>query len=399
MLRRAVRSLALSAVVTTALGADEPSVVTPPPATHSTFTQFANILECLQKNYVYPLHISASEHSTAALREFVRSLDPEADLLTADEVAAAATPKGDVGLSLALHGDYPTAIAPHDGSPAQKARLLAGDQIVAIDGQTTAHARLFKVASQLRGEIGSTISLRVLDPGSGKTRDVTLTRAADRSQPPPSLKFLGDGIAYLRIGEFTLPVVEKLHAEMKRAQAQKTRAVILDLRNNAGGAFDATLVAARLFLPANADIVALEYSQPAFRTAFVSDVSEKFNAPLVVLVNGGSADEAEIFAAALSDKKRARLVGTKTFGHGQLITQFPLPDGSALLIPTAVYLPPSRRVFDETGLTPEVSVSVARETERNLSAAGFGSFDSAKDKAQTVSADPALARAVELLAK
>ena len=401
---RAVRTLALSAVVAApALGADEPVVVTPPPAARGAFSQFANIIECLQKHYINPSRIGDREHATAALREFVRSLDPDSDLLTADEAAAVTTPKsaddGDIGLSLVMRGDYPTVIAARDGSPAQNSRLFVRDQIVAIDGQPTAHARLFRVVDQLRGAIGSKVSLRVLDPELGKTREVAVERAADRPPLSSSLKFLSGGIGYLRVSEFTLPVVEKLHGELRRAQTQKTRALILDLRNNAGGAFDAALVAARLFVPANADIVLLDYSDPKFRTSFVSDSSDKFTALVVLLVNGGTAAEAEIFAAALRDQKRARLVGSTTFARGVMIAQFPLPDGTVLSIPTAHYLSPSKQPFHGTGLTPDIEVTVSRETERSLATAGFGSFDWVNDKREMLKTDLVLAKALELLAK
>src|SRR5207249_2360146 len=114
-----------------------------------------------------------------------------------------------------------------------------------------------------------------------------------------ALKFLTGGVAYLRVSEFTQATVEKLLAEVKRAQTQKTRALILDLRNNPGGAFETALVAARLFVPTNADIVLLDYPDPDSRTSFVSDNSNKFTGPVVLLVNAGTAAEAEIFAAAL----------------------------------------------------------------------------------------------------
>ncbi|HUK82480.1 MAG TPA: S41 family peptidase [Verrucomicrobiae bacterium] len=404
MLARAARNLALSAVVVTmAHGADEPHVVVPPPATHGVFTQFANIIECLQKNYVYPLHIGADEHATAALREFVRSLDPDAELLTPDEVAVANAPLsadvGDIGLSLTIRGDYPTVIAPRDGCPAQKAGLLAGDQIVAIDGQSTTRAHVFMVKNQLRGPIGSNVTLRVLDPVTSARRDVTIERAADLPPSPAPLEFLGRSVVYFRVSEFTPAVLERLRAALQHPRAQKARGLILDLRNNPGGTFLVTLAAARLFLYAKADIVALEYSNPGLRTTFVSDAGEKFLAPMAVLVDGGTAGEAEIFAAALRDQKRARLVGTKTFGRGRLISQFPLPDGSALLVPTAVYLPPSKHAFNDDGLTPDEAVSVPRETERILSAMGFGSFNSAGGRSEALKTDPVLAHALELLTK
>jgi len=400
----AARDLMLSAVLATAaLGANEPQVVVPPPSTRGVFTQFANILECLQKNYVYPLHIGADEHTTAALREFVRSLDPDAELLTPDEVAIANAPRsgdtGDIGLSLAIRGDYPTVIAARDGSPAQKAGLLGGDQIVAIDGQSTTRGRVFTVTNQLRGPIGSNVTLRVLDPASGATRDFSVERAAEQPPAPAPLEFLGRGAVYVRVSEFTPAVLDALRAHLQHPRVQKARGLILDLRNNPGGTFLVMLAAVRLFLRPKADIVALEYSNPLLRTAFVSDAGEKFAMPVAVLVNGGTAGEAEVFAAALHDQKRARLVGDKTFGRGRLVSQFPLSDGSMLAVPTAVYLPPSRHPFNESGLTPDVAVPIARDEERRLSAAGFGSFDAADGRSKLLKSDAALARAMELLTK
>ena len=380
-----------------------PTVVAPSGPARDVFVQFANVLEDLQKHYIDPSKIRAGEHSTAALREFLRSLDPEADLYTPDEVSgidAALPPNlGEIGVSLALRNDYPTVITARDDTPAQDTHLFTGDQIVAIDGQPTLHTRLFDVNHKLRGTPLSTLKLRVLDPVSGETRQVVVERMAVRPASSIHLKFLGQGIAYCRFSEFTLPLVESLLAELKKAKLQQARAMILDLRNNAGGGFDTVMVAARLFLPDKAEIVSLEYGRPEFRTTFVSDGSFKCNLPLAVLVNGGTAAEAEIFAAALHDHKRARLVGSKTYGRGQLFGQFPLPDGSALYIPTAQYLPPSHKPFQSVGLVPDVEVEVSRESERRMETLGFGTFDWAQDKNEVIGSDLALARALQLFAK
>ncbi len=379
--------------------ADGPAVVTPPPAARDVFAQFASMLEELQKHYIDPAKVQAGEHTTTILREYIRSLNPEADYYTPEEVtAAAAVPPeiGDLGLSLAILADYPTVISARDDSPAQSAHLFTGDQLVAINGQSTVHARLFDVLTQLRDPVASKFILRVTDPVIGVTRTVTLARGTPSSEANTHLKFLGKGVAYCRLAEFSLPVVEQLQTDIKRAENGHARGLILDLRNNAGGAFDAAVVAARLFLPNKAEIVSLDYSKPEFRTTFVSDNGNRCTIPVVLLVNGGTAAEAEIFTAALRDNGRARLVGSKTFGRALFFGQFPLPDGSAVYIPTAQYLPPSHQSFQSAGLVPDIEVEIPRDAERRLATVGFGGFDWVNDKADVLKTDITLARALQL---
>jgi hypothetical protein len=293
--------------------AAQTNVVTPARATRHVFAQFAEVLETLQKNYIDPRQLESREHTRLALREFLRSLDPDADLLPAGQI------------------------------------------------ETNVEAR--PVAPDLR------------------------------------VKYLNNAIAYCRIPEFTQPVVEQLHGIIKRANNEKARGLILDLRNNHGGTFDATLVAAKLFLPAKAEIVSLDYANPAFATTFVNDVAAKFTKPVVVLINADTAAEAEIFCGALRDNKSARLVGVATAGRGVLIGKFPLSDGSVLSIPTAQYLPPSKQPFHRTGLKPDVVVELKPETESKLAKAGFGSFNWIDNRPEVLKTDLPLARALELLAK
>ena len=143
----------------------------------------------------------------------------------------------------------------------------------------------------------------------------------------------------------------------------------------------------------------MDFARPEQRVVFASDASAKFNAPVTVLVNGGTAAEAEVFAAALRDHRRAQLVGSRTFGRGLRYGLFALPDGSALHIPTARYLPPSKKSFQDTGLAPDVAVELPREVERRLARAGFGSFDWVNDRAAVLKTDLALARALEILSR
>lgn len=365
--------------------AEEP--VTPPPGTTDAFRQFANILDVLQQHYIDPEELYVPERSSLAFRQFVRSLDSEADLLAPVEYTAAKAPAdGDVGLAVAARGGAIVVISARDGSPAHHAGLYTGDEIIT-------NARLSEVRAALRGPVGEPVRLQVRGQ-----REVTLVRVAITNVPPSALKFLQNGVAYCRLADISEPARERLELDLTRAVRERVRGLILDVRNNAGGSLDALLHIARLFVPDKAEIVSLDFAGREQRVVFTGDASPKFTAPAVLLVNGGTAAEAEIFAAALRDNGRARLVGSRTFGRGWNYGLFALPDGFALQIPTARYVPPSKQSFQGAGLVPDVAVEVPRDVERSLARAGFGSFGWANDRAQVLKTDRALARALELLA-
>lgn len=395
--------LALLLVAVISSAADDSQIIAPSSSTRDAFGQFANFLETLQKNYVDPTRIQPSVHTREALRAFARSLDPEANYLTADEVMAAKAPPdkdtGDIGLTLAIRDGFPTVVSPLDGSPAQTAGLLGGEQLVALNGKPTAQAPLPEIVNQLRGPLGSRVVLTLFDPNANTTRALAIERTAPSPPTPAKLKFLANGVAYVRLSDFSFASVELFLAQIRRAEEQRAHALILDLRNNPGGTIDAMVVAARSFVPARTGIVTLEHADVKRSVIFGSDEGKKFTTPVAILVNGGTAAEAEIFAAALRDKTRVRLVGSKTFGRGRHVASFALPDGSMLVLPTATFMPPSKISFHAIGLSPDVPVEFTRAAERKLATAGFGAFDWVNDKTQLLAADLPLARALELLAK
>jgi carboxyl-terminal processing protease len=382
--------------------ADEAQILTPAPSSFEALSRFTELLETLQKSYAQPSHINTSEQTTVALRGFVRAIDPEADLLSADEAAStneSPDNTGDIGISFAVRDDFPTVIAPHDGGPAQAAGLLAGEQIVAIDDTSTSHARRIEVDHLLRGPPDSPVRLRVLDPGTGSIRDLQLHRADPGQSAGAALRYLDKSVAYYRLSDFTLGAVENLRTAMILAKSERAPGIILDLRDNSGGKFEAAQVAASFFLPKGAEIVSLSYANPGMHTTFVSDESINVTAPLILLVNGGTAAEAEVFAAALQDNRRARIVGSKSFGRGVLAASIHLSDGSVLVMPAAYFARPTKQFVQDKGLTPDIIVELPRKTERALTRAGFGKFDWHNHRAETLEIDLPLAKAFSLLAK
>ena len=382
--------------------ADQPAVLTPSSSSFETLSRFTELLEALQKNYAQPSRLNAGPRSTTAFRGFVRSVDPEADLLTLEEAAAtneSVSTTADIGLSFAVRDDFPTVISPHDGSPAESAGLLAGEQILAIGSTPMPRARRIDVDRLLHGPASSSVNLRVFDPVVGTVRNLRLQRTTQGSASAPALRFLDRGIAYYRVPNFALASVENFRAAMTLAKSEHAPGIILDLRNNPGGTFEAAQIAASFFLPMGTEVVSLDYANPGLRTTFVSDESMRVTAPLILLVNGGTAAEAEVFAAALQDNNRARVVGSTTFGRGFLTTSIRLPDGSLLVLPTAYYTRPSKQVLQDKGLTPDVTVELPRETERLLARSGFGNFDWKNNKSEVLAADQPLAKALSLLPK
>ena len=381
---------------------DEPRILTPAPSSFETLSRFTHLLEALQKHYVQPARINTDWYTTVALRGFVRSIDPEADLLTPEEAAStneSANTAADIGLSFAIRDDFPTVISPRDGSPAESAGLLAGEQIIAIGDVPTPHARRLDVDRLLRGPANSPVNLRVADPRTGTIRDLRLPRTGRGFPRGAALRYLNNGVAYYRLSQFTPATIENFRAAMTLAKSERPPGIILDLRNNPGGAFGAAQVAASFFLPKGTEVVSLDYADPALHTTFVTDESLNVAAPLVLLVNGGTAAEAEVFAAALQDNQRARVVGSRSFGRGLLASSSRLSDGSVLVVPTAYYLRPSKQILQDKGLTPDVVIELPREAERSLARAGFGTFDWRNDKAKVLATDLPLAKALSLLAR
>src|SRR5438093_4950703 len=188
--------------------ADEP--VTPRPSTADAFRRFANVLKALQQHYIDPAQVQLDQRATLAFRQFVRSLDPEADLLTAAEFAAARTSAaGDVGLTIAAYGDRVVVVSAREGSPAQKAGFFTGDEIIT-------RARLTELRALLRGPVGEPVVLG----------NVSMVRAPATNVPPSALKFLQSGVAYCRLADFSGPAQERLVSDLARAGAERARALI-----------------------------------------------------------------------------------------------------------------------------------------------------------------------------
>lgn len=354
----------------------------------------------IQRNYVDRPAIQRTTLTYGAISGMVNALGDSghSTFLTPDMVTELRNEergefKG-IGVEIAMKEGRVTVIAPIDQSPAQHAGLRAGDAIVKVNSQDISTWPLSKVVDQITGPAGSKVQLTLLDPKSGQTRDVTITRASIKIREVTWVPLPGTRLAHLRIASFNGSVSKDLHAALEEIRTARLQGIVLDLRDNPGGILDEAIDSASEFLSGGNVLLIKDANgkttpQPARKGGIATDI------PVVVLVNEGSASAAEIVAGALRDTRGAQLVGQKTFGTGTVLGQFNLTDGSALLLAIQEWLTPKGESFWHKGIVPQIEVSLPEnvspllpENERTMTVAEFQS-----------TTDKQLLRAIEVLKK
>lgn len=270
-------------------------------------------------------------------------------------------------------------VRPFEGQPADRAGLLPGDVIVAVDGVSIIGKGIYEAIGLIRGPEGTQVTLTIERPGEEGSFDVTITRAQIEI-PIVETRMIGgpgEGIAYIRLAEFSGQATQQLRAGLMNLLRENPKGLILDLRDNPGGFLREAVDVADEFLPEG--VILVERSSDGKTETYRStDAGLAQDIPLVVLVNAGSASASEIVAGAIQDRGRGILVGEKTFGKGSVQLSHQLSDGSELRVTVAHWFTPNDRAIHGTGLEPDVPVEVTSEEL----AAGH---------------DPQLDRAVELL--
>jgi len=286
---------------------------------------------------------------------------------------------GGVGMRLESKDGKILVVSPIEGTPAFKAGIKPGDQIVEVDGQSVVDKPLDLVVSMIRGEVGKEVKIKIYRESEKKYYEFVLKRALIEV-PVVEYKVLDNNIGYIRFYEFTQNSPQKL-SDAFRALEKKVSGVILDLRNNPGGDLKAAVTIASFFISENDQVKTIikdnntsktfdtkgiiVYRQDRDKRLYGEKVVKgtyKWNKPLIVLVNRYSASASEILSGAINDYNKGILVGEKTFGKGVVQTIFTLSDGSAVKITTEKYLLPSGRDINKEGIVPEVLVEMAPES-------------------------------------
>jgi carboxyl-terminal processing protease len=297
-----------------------------------------------------------------------------------------------IGAYVEMKDGHVVIVAPMDGSPAQQAGLQPGDVILQVDGENVAGLPIDQVVSRIVGPAGTSVTLTILTPETGQTRDVTLVRAHIELQNVFWHQLPGTQIAHVRIVAFSKGITDDLRQALSEIQQQGLTGIILDLRSNPGGLLSEAVGTASQFL-ASGNVLLEKDAQGETTPVAVQDGGLAPDLPLVVLIDAGTASAAEIVSGALQDAGRATLVGETTFGTGTVLNQFNLSDGSALLLATEEWLTPDGRVIWHQGIVPDVQVSLPQGTSPLLPQAEAGMTE---DQVQN-SGDAQLLRALQLL--
>lgn len=316
---------------------------------------FQDVVSLIMSSYVDRVDID--KVMEGAMRGLADGLDPASAYLTPDEVrlvrAGAPLPIGDVGLVLSRRF-YLLVLGVRDGSPAARAGLRTGDFIRGIDGKPTRDISAFAGARLLRGAPGTKVQLTVIRGNAAEPHVVDLVR--ERPAPPAVTgRILPGGEAYVRVDSFGPGTAAALRRHFEGLQKNGTTAAVVDLRGIADGAPDDGLAAARLFV-AGGTLATLSERSGAKTVTAAASGDGGITMPVVLLVSNGTANAAEVFAAALSGNRRAELVGEPTAGLAGVQRLVALPENRGLWMTYGHYLAPDGKVIHERGLTPTVAV-------------------------------------------
>jgi carboxyl-terminal processing protease len=240
-----------------------------------------------------------------------------------------------------------------DGGPAAKAGMQPGDVILTIDGTPTKGLSTVDDSKLIRGKAGTKVQLVVQRAGADKQLEFSVTRDFIH-EPSVLTRMIDDHVGYVRVLVFGTTTGDEITRALAGLEKQGVKAYILDLRNNGGGYLNAAIDVASKFV-ADGPIVEIDQRQKPLTTINAQD-SAVASRPLAVLVNGYTASASEIASGAIQDSGTGVLIGTKTYGKGEVQTIYPLPDGSAIKITTARYLTPSGRDINTIGIKPDIEV-------------------------------------------
>ena len=329
-------------------------------AGYEQLSLFGEAFERIRQDAVEP--VAESKLIGAAIAGMLSGLDARSAYINEAAFKAAQAPANDdgvsVGLAVTIENGQLKVISPQDGSPAARAGIRPGDVIFAIDKEPVYDLTLGEAEQKLRGPAGSEVEL-TLRRGAEKPTDLTLKREAYRLDTVAA-RVEAENIGYLRIAGFdggTQAALAGAVQDLRQRTGSKLAGFILDLRNNPGGAFEAAVAAADAFID-KGDLVVVKGRKPANIkriSATPGDLAKGL--PLVALVNGGTAREAELVAGALQDNRRAVLLGTQTFGDSSIESLIPLPGHGAIRLTTARFMTPTGRQIQAKGLAPDLVVT------------------------------------------
>lgn len=372
---------------------------------------FAEVFGRIKHDYVESVDdTTLLEH---AVQGMLAGLDPHSSYLNAEEYKelqiGTSGKFGGLGIEVGMEDGFVKVISPIDDTPAQRAGVRAGDLIIRLDDQPVKGMTLSEAVDKMRGEPGTTITLTIVREDVEAPLRITIERAIITVQSVKN-RLLEPGFGYLRISNFQSDTDGDLRTaieELKKQSDGNIKGLVLDLRNNPGGVLSAAVAVSDAFLK-DGKIVYTQGRTENSRIEYTASQDDLLaGAPMIVLVNGGSASASEIVAGALQDHKRAVIMGTQTFGKGSVQSVLPLPRGAAVKLTTALYYTPSGRSIQAEGITPDIELENVKlaETEQPSAAEQLKEADlvrhlgngNAKKSAKESDSEPASAQPKERL--
>src|SRR5438105_5244021 len=377
---------------------------------YSQISIFAKAVQLIRQDYVDGNKTSYHDLITAAMKGMLSSLDPHSQFMDPDDFRDMQDDTrsrfNGLGIEVSIKTGLPTVVTAMEDTPAAKAGIISGDQILKINGVSTERMDLQDAVNILRGPPGGKVTLTLLRPSTKEIKDYTLERVEIKVQSVKGTRLLDPEltgpykIGYIRLIQFNEPTADDLSKALDELQKQGMQALVLDLRNNPGGLLNSAVDVCAQFLPPNTKVVSTQGRVASQEREYSTSgaAKERSNFPMVVLANEGSASGAEIVSGALKDLHRAIVVGETTFGKGSVQNVMQLPGGSALRFTTAKYYTPSKKVIHGNGVTPNIRVPMSAEQERALFALRSAENlkpDEEKDIIKT--RDPQMLRAIDAL--
>nr|WP_316369795.1 S41 family peptidase [Candidatus Thiodiazotropha sp. CDECU1] len=321
---------------------------------------FADIFGRIKANYVEPVEDEVLLEN--AIRGMVSGLDPHSNYLDADDYKELQVGTkgefGGLGIEVGMEDGFVKVISPIDDTPAQRAGVRSGDLIVRLDDTPVKGLSLNEAVALMRGKPGTSLELTIVRKGEEKPLKITVVRDVIRVVSIKS-RLLDDRFAYLRISQFQANTTSDMLKSLDRLKSEvegPLMGMVLDLRNNPGGVLNSAVSVSDAFLESGL-IVYTEGRENDSQLRFEAAPDDVLDgAPIVVLVNEGSASASEIVAGALQDQNRAVIMGSRTFGKGSVQTIIPITDTAAVKLTTARYFTPSGRSIQAEGIEPDIEL-------------------------------------------
>ncbi|MBT8112933.1 MAG: S41 family peptidase, partial [Gammaproteobacteria bacterium] len=334
---------------------------------------FTDVYARIKQDYV--TDVDDSDLLKNAIRGMLAGLDPHSSYLDEEQFRelqiGTSGEFGGLGIEVGMENGFVKVIAPIDDTPADRAGVKAGDLIIKLDDKSVKGLTLEEAVKLMRGKKGSDIVLTIVREGEDAPLDLTLTRDVIRVRSVRN-RVLEPGYGYVRISNFqsktTRGLLDALDS-LKKKNEGDLKGLVLDLRNNPGGVLTGAVGVSDVFLKDNQLIVYTEGRVEDSELKYSASTGDSLaGAPLVVLINQGSASASEIVAGAMQDHERATILGTTSFGKGSVQTILPLNDSTALKLTTARYYTPQGRSIQSEGIVPDILLKIEGASDEESTA-------------------------------